>query len=400
MAGNDDVAFEIRFLEKLQRLLREGDFTATYKFAVLIGLAELAIERQGSVSTREQTLHVTTRDLAEKVAELYWQHTRPVETVRGDSVVVLRQNTGPRPARIAVGAIELREQVSRYRADPPTLASLKTVDPAVYESFLKKVERSLIEMPLPRLQRIDRFEDRFIYDISWSVEQTDTRSPRRKAFMKGVEDYLAGGSRAFDSEIRLRPRVPRTLARFHGLIRDMVEARWIRMIERLNPEVHAGPDLHERLFGPKRVNLDAVREALRDLQEGRCFYCSDRAVRTAVDHFIPWSAFPNDRIENLVVSHPRCNADKSACLASTDHVRKWVVRFTPGAVALVQLQEAAVELGWRHEPKTSLAIARHVYARYPSGTPLWRADRKFADWSRSDVLAEIDRALRWFGPQE
>ena len=43
MAGNDDVAFEIRFLEKLQRLLREGDFTATYKFAVLIGLARVVV---------------------------------------------------------------------------------------------------------------------------------------------------------------------------------------------------------------------------------------------------------------------------------------------------------------------------------------------------------------------
>ena len=35
---------QLAFLAKLQRLFAEGDFTATYKYALLISLADLAVE--------------------------------------------------------------------------------------------------------------------------------------------------------------------------------------------------------------------------------------------------------------------------------------------------------------------------------------------------------------------
>ena len=35
---------QLAFLTKLQRLFAEGDFTATYKFALLIALSDLAVE--------------------------------------------------------------------------------------------------------------------------------------------------------------------------------------------------------------------------------------------------------------------------------------------------------------------------------------------------------------------
>lgn len=35
---------QLQFLSKLQRVFSEGDFTATYKFALLISLADLAVE--------------------------------------------------------------------------------------------------------------------------------------------------------------------------------------------------------------------------------------------------------------------------------------------------------------------------------------------------------------------
>jgi hypothetical protein len=36
---------EVTFLRKLQRLLEEGDFVATYKFALLQALADLSVEK-------------------------------------------------------------------------------------------------------------------------------------------------------------------------------------------------------------------------------------------------------------------------------------------------------------------------------------------------------------------
>src|SRR5213080_2876385 len=50
-----------------------------------------------------------------------------------------------------------------------------------------------------------------------------------------------------------------------------------------------------------------MRGPIIELQEGRCFYCAEglasRAGQTPdVDHFIPWSRYPDDGLENLVVA--------------------------------------------------------------------------------------------------
>ena len=54
---------QVQFLFKIQRLLSEGGFVATYKFALLLSLAELAVER-GDDTTEH--LDLDTLDLAEK----------------------------------------------------------------------------------------------------------------------------------------------------------------------------------------------------------------------------------------------------------------------------------------------------------------------------------------------
>jgi hypothetical protein len=60
----------IGFAERVVALLDEGAFTATYKYAVLLGLLDVVLERTSA--TGEPPGVVTTRELAEKVTELYW----------------------------------------------------------------------------------------------------------------------------------------------------------------------------------------------------------------------------------------------------------------------------------------------------------------------------------------
>ena len=86
MTTHDD---PIRFAERLLALLEEGSFTATYKFAVLLGLMDLCLEHSNRFG--EPAPMVTTRQLAEKVIDLYWSHTTPFESHDGD---VLKQNSG------------------------------------------------------------------------------------------------------------------------------------------------------------------------------------------------------------------------------------------------------------------------------------------------------------------
>src|SRR3954454_623827 len=84
-------AEQVDFLNKLQRLLSEGLFTATYKYALLSALADLSIE-QGDDSG--QAFELSLFAIAEKFFEYYWRQALPYAAAD-----VLRQNTG-RPATI------------------------------------------------------------------------------------------------------------------------------------------------------------------------------------------------------------------------------------------------------------------------------------------------------------
>ena len=80
--------------QDLQRLLDEGQFVASYKFALLMGIAELCLEREPEP---DGTLRLPIRDLAARMIELYWPQVAPF---RGE--VPLHQNTwraGGHPAQ-------------------------------------------------------------------------------------------------------------------------------------------------------------------------------------------------------------------------------------------------------------------------------------------------------------
>jgi hypothetical protein len=78
-------SLQLTFLANVQRILEEGQFTATYKFALLIALVDLAVERGDDTG---DSLHLPLVTIAEKFIEMYWRHTSPF----GGGV--LRQNTG------------------------------------------------------------------------------------------------------------------------------------------------------------------------------------------------------------------------------------------------------------------------------------------------------------------
>ena len=69
---------QLVFLAKIQRLFAEGDFTATYKFALLIALADLAVE-MGADDGAE--LNLSVRQIAERLSNSTGgthPHTAPI----------------------------------------------------------------------------------------------------------------------------------------------------------------------------------------------------------------------------------------------------------------------------------------------------------------------------------
>ena len=110
---------QLAFLAKLQRLFSEGDFTATYKFALIMALADLALEQGADDGA---PLPLATRQLAIRFIELYWNQVSPYGSGRaGTRPGVLSQNLGKQAA--VVSAIEeFRQSTGETR-----LGNLKTL---------------------------------------------------------------------------------------------------------------------------------------------------------------------------------------------------------------------------------------------------------------------------------
>lgn len=280
---------QVRFLVNIQRLLAEGQFVATYKYALLVALADLAVEGGRDDSTE---LEITTRQIAEKFIVYYWRQCSPYAPLNQPErrFEILRQNT----ARQA-GIVSLVEAARRRCGGSLTEAQH---DVSEWPRLISRVNQIVKVMPLWKLQTVGRENFDFLYE-----------------------------NKGQGSSIALKPNVAFCLRKFYGLVTDLVRGAWVRYVRRFNPDVlGTSADLHEFLFGSERTDLSNVAGVLREVQGGHCFYCNGglKGAASHVDHFIPWSRYPVDLGHNFVLAHQTCNNSKSDRLAGTEHLERWV----------------------------------------------------------------------------
>jgi hypothetical protein len=362
----------IAFAQNVLQLLDRGGFVATYKYAVLLGLIDLCLE--GTSGTGEAPHMVTTRQLAEKVLELYWPQTRPFEA-RGMTSTVLRQNTGSQ-AKIISDILRFKE---RLQVPETSIAMARREKRRAFEKLLDSIEWTLILMPLPRLQNLGGQNLKTLYVIDW-----DESIERRKRM---VTDYQRQRPSDFDNRISFYPAVGEYLVQLNGLLRPLIHREWLRMVARINKlEIS---ELERFLFGTDRIGTARLRHELVDLQGSRCFYCAGRVSSGAeIDHFIPWARYPDNGIDNLVAAHGRCNREKRDFLAAADHVGKWLERMAPGSGGDAHLRALAKEQRWERHPERTLGVARGLYLRLPPRTMLWKSGSEFEPALR-EQLSEL-----------
>ena len=357
-AGDQDA---IALAERVLAILDEGGFSATYKFALFTAILNLCIEKTTVHGTPPETL--TTRQLADKVVELYWNHVTPYS-----SLGTLRQGGGRGEQATIVERIErARSQWADAQTDTPYRA--RQSHPLEFRRLVDFVEWKLIQMPIQRLQVLGRQEDRFLYQYSWD------QNVRQSV----VTRHQRGGATSFDNRLLLRPGVAEQLVRLNGLLRPLFHRQWTVMVARMNRLPEA--ELERFLFGSERTSLEVVRSPLRSLQENRCFYCEGRISGPAdVDHFIPWSRYPDDGLDNLVAAHPKCNNSKRDFLAAADHVERWAERTRTLNTGLTAVARVA---GWPRDAARSGSVATAIYLRLPAAVHLW---------NRPDEFVSIDHA--------
>ena len=354
MAAGKETRDVIAFGERLLALLDQGSFVATYKYAVLLGLMDLCLEKTTRKGVAPDS--VTTRQLAEKVVELYWPQTAEF---RGR---ILKQNSG-RQARIVSDILAFRVSL----ADPSaTIARARREAPRRFERMIRDVEWTLILMPLPCLQVMGRQTESLIYEIGWDVGTERNRGI--------VRERQRTGSGSFDNQVRFLPGVGEHLVMLNGLLRPLIHRAWSAMVAQLNDLDESR--LERFLFGVDRRRLAAIRPGLVELQHGQCFYCPRPLPHeTEVDHFIPWARYPDNGIDNLVVADDRCNAAKRDFLASTRHVANWRTRNYTHAACLAELASTAER---ESHADDKLGVARGLYLRLHASARLWDTGPEFA----------------------
>ena len=370
----DEPPDAIRFAERVLELLEEGRYTATYKYAVLLGLMDLCLEQ--TQATGAPPAMVTTRQLSKKVVELYWPHTLPFVNQAG--AATLRQNRGGQ-AEIVSLIYRFREKHAPDPSTPRWEARLNAQD--AYERLVREVEWKLIEMPLPRLQTMGGAQLSLLYVIGWDAS-IDIRT---------IRQYQRGDGSCFDNRILLQPRVGEHLLQLNGLLRPLIQRQWAAMVARLNALEESQLDAY--LFGNSRLATVRVRAGLWEIQERRCFYCDRRVSDVAsghVDHFIPWSRYPDDSLDNFVFADERCNAEKSASLAADIHLERWSRRLRSGATEFIAVQDLASRTRWERNADRSLNVARGIYLRLPNDARLWL---RIGEYTRP-ARAAIARALQ------
>jgi hypothetical protein len=130
---------QIQFLVKVQRLLDEGLFVASYKFALLLSLADLAVE---CADDSGAPLKVTSDQIAEKFIQYYWRQATPFPSPKAS---ILQQNTGKQAA-----IVNLLQAARQKHGD-----SLATVTKqSVWKALRREVASVVRIMPLWKLQTV------------------------------------------------------------------------------------------------------------------------------------------------------------------------------------------------------------------------------------------------------
>jgi 5-methylcytosine-specific restriction endonuclease McrA len=341
---------QLCFLSNIQRVFAEGDFTATYKYALLIAFADLAVELGADDG---QELVLSTRQIGERFIQMYWRQALSYGKGLSDSSPgVLVQNNGVQAAVIsAIGSFRAANGVGTYQA-------ARSVPE--FQALLARVAQTVSAQPLRYLQNFGGTTNDFLYE------------------------------RAGSGKVRLKPGVTYCLRRFHPLVQQLARSHWVGHIKG-TPRNHIilgeADDLENFLFAASRQSLLMMAAGLRKVDGPNCFYYTGALTVNDVDHFVPFSQYPRDLAHNFVLAHASCNRSKSATLAARPHLERWLERLARRSDAIAEIGQVA---GLVVDAKVSLQIASWGYmSAIASGGSAWLSPAKYerVDASYTECVA-------------
>lgn len=331
--------FQLDFITYLQRLFVEGDFSATYKFALLYAFADLCYEKQDN-SDRVITLD----QIAEKIIEMYWHHSLPYNTTKAGVGVLLQNNR----KQITV----LNYLIALRKMDIHTISSVKKSNGWV--GLIRKTKSVIKRQPLILLQKLQGEEECFLY------------------------------SHVFEGDnVVLNEGVVFCFKKYYDLVTKLIKGEWLNKIRKIsdNRDLLGDADLESFLFKQDRASLQKVQVVLLKIQKEKCFYCGNKFrsnERGEVDHFIPWSRYSKDLGHNFVLAHASCNKRKSDNLVVKLHLERW---FEQNIIRYFDVITTELDDYFICDRGRSVSILLSVYELANSnGSKFWYEDKKLEEY--------------------
>lgn len=330
---------QLDFIAYIQRMLVEGDFSATYKFALLHAIADVCVEQP--LLSEQSKLVIELPTLADKLITLYWHHAMPFSSEHTGESALLKQNTGAQSKVISVLFECQQNNIRNFR-------QLK--QSPFYKPTFNAAMATLKTGPLWRLQILAKQEECFLYPHTNSAQ-----------FIT-LNEGIAGCFR-----------------RFYDLVVYLAKNAWLQKIQSIkHNQALIGPQsqLQEFLFGVDRNALTKAKPVLVELQSNTCFYCQKPMKNDVeVDHFIPFTRYANDLGHNFVAAHRVCNNNKRDFLAAQQHRERW-----QNQNLVVNSQVISNELGayFHCDADKSLAVSNWAYqVAQTNSAKLWLGKNTF-----------------------
>ena len=325
---------QLAFLSKIQRVFSEGDFTATYKCALLLALCDLSVEC-GDDSGAE--LSIGLEQIADKFIEYYWNQTLPFG--KNESGVLI-QNNGKQAAVVS--------EILNFKEAHSGVTLSQASKEMTYPELNSAVKHTVREQPVRYLQNLGGTTETFLFDPP----------------LRGV--------------LTLKSGVVFCFRQFYSLISEMARSRWVTQIKSIRgnrPFLGDDLGLEEFLFDSSRQSLTEVGKQLREMDDCQCFYCGEKSFNVEVDHFIPHSLYVKDNTHNFVLADPKCNRSKSDTLAARIHLERWVERVNDHQALLSSI---GLHCGIETNPSLIKSVAYWAYSTArKSGANAWIKSKHF-----------------------
>lgn len=227
---------QLDFLRRTSRILEEGRFTTTYKFAMLIALTNIAVRRGRDDGA---PLSINLDELAREFIDLHWGLEQPFPGVDGAMLAFANQR-----ARQAAVITQISRHAGTSRTNHARLRAYRASEAALVAEVRATITRDV----LYRLQSVGPKGSAF--------------DPSSQFIYKHPADATACAKL---KEITLKPGVSACLRSLRPVIVGMAQARWALRMRAHNPWL--GPDctLEKFMFGSDRIPLAKFAGWLYDL---------------------------------------------------------------------------------------------------------------------------------------